>query len=141
LRAEEKGERKAAPGDSTGTETILLVEDNEQVRNLAREILERQGYTVIEAGDAAAALELLSSHGGPVHLLLTDVVMPGMNGRELYEEALSAHPDLKVLYMSGYSEDVIADRGVLEEGVRFLQKPFTVQSRAAKVREVLSRPA
>ncbi len=125
--------------DLKGRETVLLVEDNEQVRTLAREILKRQGYTILEARDGREALALATSREGPLHLLLTDVVLPGMNGRELYNEAVRLHPDLKVLYMSGYSEDVIAHRGVLDEGVRFIQKPFSVQGLAARVREALGR--
>ena len=125
------------PVDLEGNETILLVEDNEQVRSLAREILKRQGYTVLAAKDSEEAFEALASHGGPVHLLLTDVVLPGMNGRDLYGKAVQDHPELKVLFMSGYSEDVIAHRGVLDEGVRFIQKPFSVRNLATKVREAL----
>jgi PAS domain S-box-containing protein len=135
-----EGGGREAPTDLAGTETVLLVEDNDQVRNLAREVLRRQGYTVLSAKDGIEALNLAESHDGPVHLLLTDVVMPGMNGRELYARAAVLRPGLKVLFMSGYPEDVIAHRGVLDEGVRFVQKPFSVQSLAAKVRETLGRP-
>jgi CheY-like chemotaxis protein len=133
-----KGGREEA-ADLTGRETVLLVEDNDQVRSLAREILKRQGYTILEARDGREALALATSREGPLHLLLTDVVLPGMNGRELYDEAVRLHPELKVLYMSGYSEDVIAHRGVLDEGVRFIQKPFSVQGLAARIREALGR--
>jgi CheY-like chemotaxis protein len=123
--------------DLNGTETILVVEDNPAVRELAGDILARQGYTVLSAQDGPEALALAASHHGPLHLLLTDVVMPGMNGRALYQEAVKRHPHLKVLYMSGYTENVIAHRGVLDAGIAYIQKPFTVQSIAAKVREVL----
>ncbi len=132
-------ETRAETVDLKGRETILLVEDNDQVRNLAREILKRQGYTILEARDGREALALATSREGPLHLLLTDVVLPGMNGRELYDEAVRLHPELRVLYMSGYSEDVIAHRGVLDEGVRFIQKPFSVQGLAARIREALER--
>ncbi|MEW6719824.1 MAG: PAS domain S-box protein [Thermodesulfobacteriota bacterium] len=127
------------PPGTEGMETILLVEDNEQVRRLAQAILGRQGYVILAAENSEEALRALASHAGRVDLLLTDVVMPGMNGKELYGKAVEIRPDLKVLFMSGYTNDVIARRGVLEEGVRFVQKPFTVQSLAAKVREVLAQ--
>lgn len=120
-----------------GGETILLVEDNEQVRNLGRRILERQGYKVLEAGNGEDALKILSAHDGMVHLLFTDVVMPGMNGKELYAKATQRHQHLKVLYMSGYTDDIIAHRGVLDKGVQMIQKPFTVDGLATKIREVL----
>jgi len=125
--------------DLTGNETILLAEDNEQVCELAHAILERQGYTVLTAENGKEALAILESHDGPLHLLLTDVVMPEMNGRDLFASAAERHPGLKVLYMSGYTDNVIAHRGVLDEGVAFIQKPFTVQQLATKVREVLER--
>ena len=128
---------KKQSADLKGTETILLVEDNEQVRELAYAILKRQGYTVLMAVNGEAALKSLAKHNGPVHLLLTDVVMPGMNGRVLYEKASQQHPEMKALYMSGYTDNVIAHRGVLDQGVQFIQKPFSVKSLAAKVREVL----
>ncbi|MDM8521864.1 PAS domain S-box protein [Desulfococcaceae bacterium HSG8] len=120
-----------------GSETILLVEDSEQVRDLTHTILERQGYTILMAGNGAEALAVLASHGGHVHLLLTDVVMPGMNGKELFAKAAEKYPGLKVLYMSGYTGNVIAQCGVLDEGIAFIQKPFSVKAMAAKVREVL----
>jgi PAS domain S-box-containing protein len=120
-----------------GSETVLLVEDNDQVRRLAEAILTRRGYTLISAANGAQALAALSTHDNMVDLLLTDVVMPDMNGKELYERTLQQCPDIKVLYMSGYSGNVIAHRGILDAGVRFIQKPFTVQGLAAKVREVM----
>ncbi len=100
-------------------------------------ILRQRGYTVISANHSDEALRTLASHDAPVHLLSTDVVMPGLNGRQLYEKAAQKYPNLKVLYMSGYTDDVIAQRGVLEEGLPFIQKPFSTQALAAKVREVL----
>ncbi len=125
------------PVNLKGWETILLAEDNDQVRKLALDILERQGYNVISASSGDEALAIMRDHTGPLHLLLTDVVMPGMNGRDLYERISHQLPDLKVIYMSGYTEDVIADRGVLNEGVHFIQKPFSLLSLAVKVRSVL----
>jgi two-component system, cell cycle sensor histidine kinase and response regulator CckA len=120
-----------------GSETVLLVEDNAQVRHLAHAILKQKGYHVLVEKDGADALAALAAHEGPVDLLLSDVVMPGMNGRELYDNVVERHPGMKVLYMSGYSTNVVAHRGVLDEGVQFIQKPFTVQGLALKVREVL----
>jgi two-component system cell cycle sensor histidine kinase/response regulator CckA len=135
-------EKKAGvepPAARTGHETILLVEDNEQVRSLVFTMLKRMGYTVLAASNGRQALSVADSHEGPLHLLLTDVVMPEMNGKELFAKTARKHPDLKVLYTSGYTDQVIAHRGVLNRGVAFIQKPFTVDSLAAKVREVLDQ--
>lgn len=126
--------------DLTGNETILLAEDNEQVRDLARSILEMHGYTILTAENGQEALGILENHDGPLHLLLTDVVMPVMNGRALFARAAQSHPDLKVLYMSGYTDNVIAHRGVLDENTAFIQKPFTIHALTAKVREILGHP-
>ncbi len=115
---------------------MLLVEDEGQVRRLVRTVLERSGYTVLEAEGSEAALEL-SRGDHEIHLLLTDVVMPGMNGRELEGRIRAQRPGIKALFMSGYTADVIASRGVLGEGVRFLQKPFSPDALAARVRAVL----
>jgi PAS domain S-box-containing protein len=120
-----------------GTETVLLVEDEEVVRELAREVLEMNGYTVLETRDVEDAQRICSRHGGAIHLMLTDVVMPQMSGRELAERLAPLRPDMRVLYMSGYTDDAIVLRGVLESGTAFLQKPFSPDDLAAKVREVL----
>ena len=133
---EEETSEKTAAG-AKGFETILLVEDNKLVRDLAHAILKRQGYTVLVAEDGPEALTILEAHDDPVDLLLTDVVMPGMNGRDLFDKVAEKYPDTKVLYMSGYTDNTIAHRGVLDEGTAFIQKPFNVQALAAKVREVL----
>ena len=125
------------PEDLRGTETILLAEDDAVVRSLAQGILEQLGYAVLPADNGREALSVLASHDGPVRLLLSDVVMPEMNGRELYATIAKDHPAMKVLYMSGYTENVIAHHGVLDAGVQFIQKPFTLQALAAKVREML----
>jgi PAS domain S-box-containing protein len=122
-----------------GSETILLVEDEEQVRTLAKNVLKRQGYSVVDANDAAAAIALASTHQGRIHLLLTDVVMPKMSGRELVEKLGPTRPDMKVLFMSGYTDDTIVHHGVLGAGVAFLQKPITPDTLARKVREVLDK--
>jgi CheY-like chemotaxis protein len=121
-----------------GTETVLVVEDEEGVRKLAREFLVGSGYTVLEARNGAAALELAEQYSGPIHLLLTDVVMPQMSGRELAEQLAKLRPTTKVLYVSGYTDDAIIQHGVLEPGLAFLQKPFTREALARKLREVLS---
>jgi two-component system, cell cycle sensor histidine kinase and response regulator CckA len=120
-----------------GSETVLVVEDNDMARDLANHILERQGYTILSAASGREALQLLTGHGGPVHLLLTDVIMPGMDGKALSLQATRQHPRLKVLFMSGYPQNVIAHHGVLEKGLHFIQKPFSVTSLAEKVRQVL----
>jgi two-component system cell cycle sensor histidine kinase/response regulator CckA len=120
-----------------GSETVLLVEDDEGVRALAREILEVQGYTVLEASVPAEALRAGGANGVPIHLLLTDVVMPQMNGKQLADRLLSERPELKVIFMSGYTDSAIVQHGVLEPGVHFLHKPFTPAGLGSKVREVL----
>ncbi|MBK9989434.1 MAG: PAS domain S-box protein [Verrucomicrobia bacterium] len=123
-----------------GSETVLFVEDEEQILDLGKGILERQGYTVLAALTPEAALALARTHPGPISLLITDVVMPGMNGKELREQLRACQPGLKCLYISGYTSDVIAHHGVLENDVQFLQKPFTIPALAARVREVLEQP-
>jgi two-component system, cell cycle sensor histidine kinase and response regulator CckA len=120
-----------------GTETILLVEDEANLRYLARQFLEKQGYRVIEAAEGTVALQIAVAHEGVIHLLLTDVIMPGMNGRELAQRIAEIRPNTQVLYMSGYTENVIGRNGTLEAGVRLLQKPFTLRELKNRVREVL----
>jgi PAS domain S-box-containing protein len=122
-----------------GQETILLVEDDEQVRELARMALEPLGYTVLAARGPQDALALCEGQQGPIHLLLTDVVMPAMNGKQLQAEVLALKPGVKVLFMSGYTANAIAHRGVFDKGIQFLQKPFSLQALARKVREVLDQ--
>ena len=123
-----------------GHETILLVEDEENLRRLARQYLENQGYKVIDAPDGATAIQISQAHKGPIHLLLTDVIMPGMNGRELANKVSPTRPDMRVLYMSGYTENHIGHNGTLDEGITLLQKPFTLPALKAKVREMLDTP-
>lgn len=123
-----------------GTETILLVEDEDAVRELARTVLESQGYAVVEAMSAEEAEKLANGCDKKIDLLLTDVVMPAMSGRELARRISEQRPQTRVLFMSGYTDNVIAQGGVLEAGVSFLQKPFSPRALAAKVREVLDTP-
>lgn len=122
---------------ASGSERIAVVEDNRMVRDLACRVLASHGYRTLAAETAEECLAKLADLDEPIDLLLTDVVMPGMNGRELFETLLEDRPGLKVLYMSGYTYDVIADRGVLEEGVQLIQKPFSVRELTRRVREVL----
>ena len=120
-----------------GTETILLAEDDEMLRPLAKGLLEKLGYTVLETEHAAQALAVAGAHAGPIHLLLSDVVMPGGSGRDLARRLAESRPDTKVLYISAYTDDAIVHHGMLEPGLAFLQKPFTPDALARKVREVL----
>ena len=124
-----------------GHETILLVEDEPAILRVASTILTRQGYSVLAAGSPRAAIELARENAGKISLLLTDVVMPEMNGRDLARELQTRNPGLKLLFMSGFTADVIADHGAIDEGVHFIQKPFSVHSLSAKVREVLDSVA
>jgi len=123
-----------------GFETILLVEDEPAVRELTQIVLTARGYMVIEALTPEDAVRLAVNNGAEIHLLLTDVVMPGISGRELAKRLTGLYPNLRVLYMSGYTYNVIAQDGTLEEGISFLQKPFTPQVLAQRVREALDRP-
>jgi PAS domain S-box-containing protein len=120
-----------------GSETILLVEDDDTVRDLAREVLQESGYRVLVASHGEEALRLGGSHDGPIHLMLTDVVMPGGSGRVYAEKLGAARPDMKVLYMSGYTDDAIVRHGLLDPHIAFLEKPFTPAALTGKVREVL----
>jgi two-component system cell cycle sensor histidine kinase/response regulator CckA len=120
-----------------GSETVLLVEDEASVRQLVRETLQAGGYKLLEAEDGEAALRIASSHNGPIDILITDVVMPGISGQELSRQLCISDPGLKVLYLSGYTEDSIIREGALEAGTAFLQKPFSLQTLSRKVREVL----
>jgi len=128
------------PSTLQGTETILLVEDQEEVRKVAVQILKRYGYHVIEAGNAGEALLSCERHPRTIHLLLTDVVMPQMSGRELAERLLQIRPDMKVLYMSGYTENTIVHHGMLDSGIAYMQKPLLPEMLARRVREVLETP-
>jgi PAS domain S-box-containing protein len=140
-RAETQAEVEEHPpaGDApeSGSETILLVEDEPVVRHLVAEILEASGYTVLQAGEGPSALELLRRHSGTLHLLVTDVVMPGMSGPEVAQAVTSMRPGTQVLYISGYTDSAIGHHGVLEPGIAFLQKPFNAGELNRKVRSLL----
>jgi PAS domain S-box-containing protein len=130
---------KESPGSQVegGNEIILLVEDESTMLEMTRMMLERLGYKVLTASKPSEALLMAKMHSAEIHLLITDIILPEMNGRELGENLISIHPDLKVLFMSGYTGDVITRQGVLVEGINFIQKPFLKETLAAKVREVL----
>jgi two-component system cell cycle sensor histidine kinase/response regulator CckA len=146
-RVEEEADRAEAPAaepavtHAAASETLLLVEDEASVRELLRELLESAGYSVLEASRPAEALELARSREGPIHLLITDVVMPDMTGPELAQRVVQVRPGLRMLFLSGYTEGVIADKGLLADGAHFLQKPFTTDALEVKVRDVLNGPA
>jgi len=120
-----------------GTETILLVEDADSLRLLVRELLEEAGYTVLEAGAPDKALSLAESTPGPIHLVLTDMVMPRMSGQELAKRIAAVRPQAHVVFMSGYSDQAVADQGTLEPGSLFLQKPFTMDALMRMIRRAL----
>jgi len=124
-------------GPARGTETVLVVEDEPAVLTLSRRALEAQGYVVLAASDAAAALRVVERHGGTIHMLVTDVVMPGLSGRELADRLVAQRPGIRVLYMSGYPGDAVVQHGGLPQGSAFLQKPFSPDTLARKVRDVL----
>jgi CheY-like chemotaxis protein len=138
-------ERAADPTDApppvpqslTGTETILVVEDQPEVRAVIRDILARHGYGVLEAANSVEAQSILTSSDGEVHLLLTDLVLPGTSGRDLAEQLVVGRPNLRVLCMSGYTDDMVVHHGVLDAGIAFIRKPFTPKVLLNKIRDVL----
>jgi PAS domain S-box-containing protein len=135
--AENTAAEKNSSAPASGTETILFVEDEQGVRELVREYLSGCGYSVLEASDGIQALEIAAMHPGAIQLLITDVVMPRLSGRELATQIASSRRDLKVLYISGYTDDSVFRHGVLEGGMEFLQKPFNLKALAQKIREIL----
>ncbi|WP_162136321.1 PAS domain S-box protein [Zavarzinella formosa] len=140
-RAEQSSDVLKAPSrilaPPRGTETVLIAEDEAGVRELARRILAGCGYKILEAADGEEAMRMAEGHHGTIHLLITDVVMPGAGGRVVAEQINRRHPEVRVLYISGYTDDAVIRHGVLREGVQFLQKPFTPLALALKVREIL----
>jgi DNA-binding NtrC family response regulator len=122
-----------------GDETILIVEDEEEVLKFAAKILERQGYRILETFNGDEALLACEKYKNSIHLVLADVVMPGMSGSELARLLKPLYPEIRILYMSGYTDNAIVHHGVLEKGVNYIQKPFTVEGLARKVREVLDK--
>jgi CheY-like chemotaxis protein len=126
-------------GDLRGSETILIAEDEEMLRALAREFLMGAGYTVLEAPDGILAIETCKRHPGPIHLLLTDAIMPRMSGAELARRIKTLRPEIEVLCMSGYADDAVSRSGLLDPHVAFLQKPFSKETLLLKLREILKR--
>jgi CheY-like chemotaxis protein len=143
-RVEQPMDRSTKPGETSplprGTETLLLVEDEPSVRHLTCRILESQGYNVLRANNGQDALHVTREHkGSPIRLVVTDVIMPLMGGKVMAEWLKTTYPDLKILFTSGYTDDAIAQHGVLETGVEFLSKPYTPAMLARKVREMLDK--
>lgn len=136
-QAVEASEDQASPSATRDSETLLLVEDQEELRDLLAEVLEGSGYTVLKARDCMDALRICDERETPIHLLLTDVIMPQMSGRELVDRVQPVRPAMKVLFMSGYTDGAIVHHGVLDPGIAFLQKPFAPPTVVQKVREVL----
>ena len=130
-------ERTVGEGVEGGSETILIAEDEPDLRELTRIFLESYGYKVLDASNADQALEKAEKLNEPIHLLLTDVIMPGMSGRQLAEKYLSKRPQTRIVYMTGYTDDMVVQHKVLEPGVQLLQKPFTKVDLALKVRATL----
>lgn len=125
------------PSETSGTETLLIVENESAIRNLLQVALKRNGYTVLAAESGREALELVRNHTGAIHLLITDVIMPDMDGPELVRHLSTIRPDTRTLFMSGYMDDTLGERGILATSANFIQKPFSPRTIAQRVREIL----
>jgi CheY-like chemotaxis protein len=125
------------PPAASGTETLLIVENEAAIRNLLQMALRKNGYTVLTAESGREALDLLEKHTGPIHLVITDVMMPDIDGPELVRRLSATRPDIQTLFMSGYMDDALGEQGVLPATVNFIQKPFSPRAIAQKVREIL----
>ena len=125
------------PPTISGTETLLIVENEAAIRNLLQMALRKNGYTVLAAESGREALDLVSTHSGPIHLLITDVMMPDIDGPELVRRLSTIRPETQTLFMSGYMDDALGEQGVLPSSVNFIQKPFSPSTIAQKVRDVL----
>lgn len=132
-------ETEDIPANGNG-EVIMVVEDEVEVLNLTKTMLESLGYNVLPASSPNKAMELAGNHEGPIDLLITDVIMPEMNGREIADQLKTLYPDISILFMSDYTENVIAHHNVVKDGVYFIEKPFTLKDIAAMVRDLLSSP-
>jgi two-component system, cell cycle sensor histidine kinase and response regulator CckA len=130
-------ERQPAVAGSGGHEVVLVVEDEDQLRKLVVTALERSGYTVLQAGAPDEALEIVRERQGGIDVLLTDVIMPGMDGAELQRRMLRIRPGMRTLFMSGYTANIIGEHGILDGGIYFIQKPFSVRDLMKKIRELL----
>ncbi len=128
----------SSPGSLGGSETILLVEDEQGLRRMACEVLTKHGHTVLEASCGEEALRVHEGYGKPANLLITDVIMPGMNGRELADRLQTLYPNMKVVFMSGHTEKAIMHHGILDTGILFIQKPFAPTTLLTKIRGILS---
>ena len=125
------------PPANSGTETLLIVENEAAIRNLLQMALRKNGYTVLAAESGREALHLVSAHSGPIHLLITDVMMPDIDGPELVRRLSAIRPETRTLFMSGYMDDALGEQGVLPSSVNFIQKPFSPSTIAQKVRDIL----
>lgn len=139
VETKQKPEEKRKASPARGKETVLVVEDEPALLDLSKIVLEGRGYQVLAAGTPSEAMRLAEEHAGKIDLLMTDVVLPEMNGGDLAKQMLPLYPGMKRLFMSGYTDDIIANQGVLDDGLYFIQKPFSIQDLTAKVREVLDQ--
>jgi DNA-binding NtrC family response regulator len=130
-------EQEEFAGEISGSETVLIVEDDDALRNITKKMLQKYGYNILEAENGEKALNIGETHEGPIHLLLTDVVMPVMSGSDLSEKLQSIRPETRVIYMSGYTDNAIVHHGILKQKINFIEKPFSPESLSKKVRQVL----